>query len=517
MHVAVAADGRRARWFGAVAGPPGEALLVLTAARAPVIVPGIPAILVGSAVSTTLYARVRSARHSSVRPGQVGCPVPLRVRGSADVARPCVDVRLGSRALRLLRWLPGRRTADRRSAALVELHSRLVERCDGRPLWSVATAPMTETAILRWRSERTARIAELYGLYEDASVAAVATRPAAVEQLRLMLVVTLAAEWQASPRTSRRRRSRVPIGTGDAPRHRPVSSDAESHVEDVIAVDVGLVAAGQTNRHAAIWTAPHGQGRQHALTAKARVRGRVPDRRVRGRGDGGALRRWPDVVESAALRCLFPTPSARSARSARGHLSDRHANVREGKGRDTMARTGRNEPCPCGSGRKTKRCCGTVAGPSPAQRARAWLDAQAREWAPLLVEYTDSELDELLEDVWRLPRLDLSLRVPLPRLLPPSLERLRRLVADGEHDAIAGATDVALSDIDTPERRAHLARAVLTLHDEGHRLDCDVTAYAICDLAENDPPVLLSAALAHTVAVTAGAARTPAGLLVASR
>jgi uncharacterized protein YecA (UPF0149 family) len=26
-----------------------------------------------------------------------------------------------------------------------------------------------------------------------------------------------------------------------------------------------------------------------------------------------------------------------------------------------VARTGRNEPCPCGSGRKTKRCHGTLA------------------------------------------------------------------------------------------------------------------------------------------------------------
>ncbi|MGI8875065.1 MAG: SEC-C metal-binding domain-containing protein, partial [Egibacteraceae bacterium] len=29
----------------------------------------------------------------------------------------------------------------------------------------------------------------------------------------------------------------------------------------------------------------------------------------------------------------------------------------------SMAKTGRNQPCACGSGRKTKRCCGTSAGP----------------------------------------------------------------------------------------------------------------------------------------------------------
>lgn len=181
-----------------------------------------------------------------------------------------------------------------------------------------------------------------------------------------------------------------------------------------------------------------------------------------------------------------------------------------------MAKTGRNDPCACGSGRKTKRCCGTVAGPSPAQRARAWLDVQARDWAPQLAAHSEADLNELLDEVWRLPSLDLSVRVPLPRLWPPSLERLRRVVADDD-DAVTDAMAHAVSDIDTLERRAHLARAVLALHDDGHRVDCDVAAYAILDLAENDRSVLLSAALVQTVAVTAGAARTPSGLLVAGR
>ncbi|MGI8575492.1 MAG: hypothetical protein ACR2MA_09135 [Egibacteraceae bacterium] len=43
-------------------------------------------------------------------------------------------------------------------------------------------------------------MAELYGLYEDASVAAIDTRPAAVQQLQRMLVVALAAEWQGFAR-----------------------------------------------------------------------------------------------------------------------------------------------------------------------------------------------------------------------------------------------------------------------------------------------------------------------------
>ncbi|MGH3665790.1 MAG: SEC-C metal-binding domain-containing protein, partial [Egibacteraceae bacterium] len=55
-----------------------------------------------------------------------------------------------------------------------------------------------------------------------------------------------------------------------------------------------------------------------------------------------------------------------------------------------MAKTGRNQPCSCGSGRKAKRCCGVTAGPSPDQLARTWLQRQARDWAPLLADYTDT-------------------------------------------------------------------------------------------------------------------------------
>lgn len=142
---------------------------------------------------------------------------------------------------------------------------------------------------------------------------------------------------------------------------------------------------------------------------------------------------------------------------------------------------------------------------------------QAREWAPLLTDYTDTDLEALSEDVRRLPRLDLMLRVPLPRLLSPALERLRRVIAHDANDAVAGALASAVAEVDTPACRAHLGRAVLALHDDGHRIDCEVAAYAVLDLAHNDPPVLLAAALVETVAVNAGTARTPAGLLVATR
>jgi hypothetical protein len=42
-----------------------------------------------------------------------------------------------------------------------------------------------------------------------------------------------------------------------------------------------------------------------------------------------------------------------------------------------MAQQGRNERCPCGSGRKVKRCCGVQRGPSEVELAKAWLYQQA--------------------------------------------------------------------------------------------------------------------------------------------
>ena len=180
-----------------------------------------------------------------------------------------------------------------------------------------------------------------------------------------------------------------------------------------------------------------------------------------------------------------------------------------------MANTGRNEPCPCGSGRKTKRCCGTTSGPSPDQLAQAWLVAKAREWAVLLLGHSDADLDDVLADVVALPRLDLSLHVPLPRVFTPELGRARAAVARGDAQAARAAMTVVLPLFDTPSLRADLARAVIALHDDGHRVDCAVTAYAVIDLADNRPSALLTAALIEALAVSSGAVPTPAGLVLA--
>lgn len=182
-----------------------------------------------------------------------------------------------------------------------------------------------------------------------------------------------------------------------------------------------------------------------------------------------------------------------------------------------MAKAGRNHPCACRSGRKAKRCCGTTTGPGPEQQARAWLHAEASRWETQLDGLDEGGIDALVEQVADLPRRDLSLHLPLPRLLPPALERLRVAINDGDDDAVVAGSIEALPVVDTPLLRAHLARGVLALHDDGHRVDCDLAGLAIVDLARSEQSVVLLACLIQTVAVATGAAPTPTGLVLASR
>jgi hypothetical protein len=77
--------------------------------------------------------------------------------------------------------------------------------------------------------------------------------------------------------------------------------------------------------------------------------------------------------------------------------------------------TGRNQPCPCGSGRKTKRCCGLRRGPSEDQLARAHVAQLAQQSTGDLADLSDQALDHLWEGLIELPSVDLSLLVTLPK------------------------------------------------------------------------------------------------------
>ncbi len=177
-----------------------------------------------------------------------------------------------------------------------------------------------------------------------------------------------------------------------------------------------------------------------------------------------------------------------------------------------MAKVGRNEPCPCGSSRKAKRCCGIQGGPSEESLARAFLAHASREAAAGLRLLSDAELGELFERLGELPAADLSLQVELPKLLSPALNRLCDAVAHDEPDP--ELLDAVARALDRPTERARLAHAVIA-RGEARAIDVKLADAALVDLG-SDSRRLLRASLLEAVAVRVAVARTPAGILLAA-
>src|SRR6266545_2480672 len=124
-----------------------------------------------------------------------------------------------------------------------------------------------------------------------------------------------------------------------------------------------------------------------------------------------------------------------------------------------MAGLGRNERCPCGSGRKVKRCCGVRRGPSEDELAKAFLAVEARAAAWVLRDHDDEQLDELHDALVDLPAVDQSLLWPLPRLLTPEFARLGDALAAEDTETVRAVLPGVLARLDTPRARGGLARA----------------------------------------------------------
>ena len=179
-----------------------------------------------------------------------------------------------------------------------------------------------------------------------------------------------------------------------------------------------------------------------------------------------------------------------------------------------MPGPGRNHPCRCGSGRKTKHCCGEQRGPSEEQLARAHLAQLARHAIPDLAGLSDHALDHLSEGLMDLPALDLSLLVTLPKLIGPDLERLREAIEHDDPDWGWDALTRVHQQIDTPRQRARLADAIVRLRDQ-HRINRRQAAYALLDLHTRSTR-FIAASLLEAVAVSIGVNRTPGGLHIAA-
>jgi hypothetical protein len=179
-----------------------------------------------------------------------------------------------------------------------------------------------------------------------------------------------------------------------------------------------------------------------------------------------------------------------------------------------MPGPGRNDPCPCGSGRKVKRCCGQHRGPGENDLARAYLAHQARVAAHRLRHLDDDELHDLFDELFDLPELDLALTITLPQLLTPDLQHLFDAIKADDVDAGDDVILTILDQLDTPVERTRLARAVLKLRDS-RRLDSLLAAAAIVDL-DSRSRLLLRASLIHAAFIHTGRLRTPGGLRLAA-
>ena len=180
-----------------------------------------------------------------------------------------------------------------------------------------------------------------------------------------------------------------------------------------------------------------------------------------------------------------------------------------------MVKAGRNQPCPCGSGHKTKRCCGERHGPSEESLARAFLAVHEHEALQMVITWDRTQFLEVFDEMLDLPERDLSLLVPLPAVLTLELQRLGQVVTDEDDEEIDEAVEAVLPRFDTPLVRAHLARAVVAARDAG-RVGREVTAMALVNLASRSL-ALIRSSLLEAAAVAFGAVETPSGILVARR
>ena len=176
-----------------------------------------------------------------------------------------------------------------------------------------------------------------------------------------------------------------------------------------------------------------------------------------------------------------------------------------------MAKIKRNEPCPCGSGSKAKRCCyGTGEPVHDGVLPKEVGDAAIAD----LQGIGEIELRVYFDQLVDLPELDASLQVRLPGIITPDIERAINALRDDDGDGFDDALDSVLNAIDSPERRLALAEAVLRLRDQG-QITRKLAAMAVLEL-DRPESMTFRSSVAESLAVLAGEQPTPAGLLLAT-
>ncbi len=147
-----------------------------------------------------------------------------------------------------------------------------------------------------------------------------------------------------------------------------------------------------------------------------------------------------------------------------------------------MAKVKRNAPCPCGSGKKAKRCC---HGPVEYLDVRIMPLEVYRDSICELGGTTRAEFDDLFGELVDLPEVDLSLQVPLPNVWTPAIDRAVSALDEDDEDGFDKALSDVVSRVDTTRQRLLLARSVVLLRDAG-KISKKLAALAMIELDQED-------------------------------
>lgn len=164
-----------------------------------------------------------------------------------------------------------------------------------------------------------------------------------------------------------------------------------------------------------------------------------------------------------------------------------------------MAKTQRNEPCPCGSGMKAKRCC---HGPIRYVDVRIMPLSVYRDALCELGGTTKAEFRALYDQLADLPSAEPTLQVPLPSVSVPAVERAVTAIHGDDVETFDRAAAQVMAGVDTVLNRLLLARAVVVLQNAG-RIPSKLAAAAVIDL-DREESALFAASVAQSIATLAG-------------
>lgn len=166
----------------------------------------------------------------------------------------------------------------------------------------------------------------------------------------------------------------------------------------------------------------------------------------------------------------------------------------------------RKRPCPCGSGRAARSCCGRFSRVSEADAASAYLARQARHARDIVGPFSPVALAALQAEAALLPETCEQFTAALLVAREPVTAAVRKLARSLRDDHAVRLLPMVIRQADTPAARVAVAKAVAALREAG-LVDEHVAAAALVELAGGSSP-LTEAALVHAATTIAGLDRS---------